>query len=372
MSIPEFKELLHKYNTGKCTAAEKALIEAWYTGFEAQALPELTDEQLAEILSLKPNVGKQPAKIRPLIRWIAAAAAVIVVIISVAIYHYSSRPSSNTVTKVRTDIMPGSNKAILTLSNGHTIALSGSAKGNIATQGNITINQINGSIEYDSVANAKSLSAFNNLSTPNGGQYHLVLADGTNVWLNSASSIKYPTAFTGNERRVEITGEAYFEVAHNKNMPFRVVSRGQTVEVLGTHFNINAYSDESTVKTTLLEGSVRVSSVLNGHEVNVLLKPGEQASLSPENIKVINADTDEAIAWKNGDFIFDNQALPDILRQIARWYDVKIIYQADVKRNVTYSGAVARSRNLSAVLKMLESAGNVRFKIDGNVVEVTN
>jgi len=260
------------------------------------------------------------------------------------------------------DIAPGGNKAILTLANGKQIALTDAKNGTLAKQGAITINKTsNGQIIYTAaatIAQTPQLIAYNTITTPRGGQYQLTLADGTKVWLNAASSIKYPTAFTGNERRVEITGEAYFEVVHNAAKPFRVICNGQTVEDIGTHFNINAYSDEKAVKTTLLEGSVKVSST--GEDK--ILKPGEQSQLESGNIHVANANVDEVVAWKNGLFDFTDANVADVMRQLARWYDVDVEYQGKIPETL-FTGKLHRNVNASQILDIL-SYFKVQFKIE--------
>jgi len=194
------------------------------------------------------------------------------------------------------------------------------------------------------------------------------LADGTEVWLNAASSIKFPTAFNGNERRVEVTGEAYFEVAHNAAKPFRVASNGQLVEVLGTHFNVNAYSDEASVKTTLLEGKVKVSAT-GTNQVQYLTK-GEQAALNKNEFKVSKVNTEAVVAWKNGQFIFDNDDIQHIMRTIARWYNVDIEYKGPVMDDV-FCGTISRFNNVSEVLKLLQLTGKVHFTVTNNQITVT-
>jgi transmembrane sensor len=369
MSIPEFKELLHKYNTGTCTEEEKALIETWYTGFELKDTTPLTDEQVAEILALRPAIATERT-LRPGTKWIAAAAAILVFILA-GVYLAGRKQAVQQVAKVQTDVLPGSNKAVLTLFNGKKIVLTSAQKGKLAYQGNTIINKTaDDKLVYASQGNSTSAAmVYNTLTTPRGGQYHLVLADGTNVLLNAASSIKYPAQFTGSERKVEITGEVYFEVVHDKNKPFRVVAGEQTVEDLGTKFDIDAYGDEPIIKTTLLEGSIQVS---RAGGTSAVLKPGEASVLTSDRLKITNGDTEEAIAWKNGDFIFKNQNLQAIMKNVARWYDIDVKYGELKNRNLTYSGEVSRSKNLSAVLQMLESTGQVKFKIEGNNVRVSN
>lgn len=270
------------------------------------------------------------------------------------------------------DLPPGGNKAILTLANGSTVVLDNAGNGVLAHEGNTRVVKLsNGQLAYNILNEKPSATLYNMVSTPRGGQYQVVLPDGSKVWLNAASRLRFPTAFTGTERDVELSGEAYFEVTRNPSMPFKVKimsavrSRGE-VRVLGTHFNVNAYEDEAVVKTTLLEGSVRMSSGSN----SVLLKPGEQSVLDKtEAINVLKgADIEQAVAWKNGMMVFDNANTEMIMRQIARWYDVKIVYKGAVP-NRELTGKISKNVNLSKVLQILDLS-DVHCKIEGNTVMV--
>lgn len=223
--------------------------------------------------------------------------------------------------------------------------------------------------ESSSGSAASAQPLYNTIETPKGGQYQVDLPDGTKVWLNAGSLLRYPTNFTGKIRSVELTGEAYFEVAKNAHKPFKVLSKNQVVEVLGTHFNISSYTDDISVKTTLLEGSVKVlSSKVNQTK---LLKPGQQSDINYTNnaffIKSVN--TDEVIAWKNGYFLFSDEDLKSIMARFARWYNVDVEYQGDVD-NLRFGGMVSRSKDLTQALKVVEQAGNVKFKIEGRRVIV--
>jgi hypothetical protein len=302
-----------------------------------------------------------------------AAAASILLCLSVGFYFYRQSPKQNLVNNniVKNDFLPGSNKAVLTLANGSKLSLTGSNKGLLAHQGITAINKKEeGRVEYrlggDDLAAARQAAAtlYNTVSTPKGGQYQVVLPDGTRVWLNTASSIRFPTAFTGNDRQVEISGEVYFEVAKNKNKPFIVSSGNQKVTVLGTHFDINAYQDEGAVKTTLLEGSVKVT---NGDNM-VLLKPGQQSQLSTENKLTVSndIDIDEVVAWKNGFFQFNKADIQTIMNQISRWYDVEVRYEGQVQPG-HYYGKISRNVNASKVLKVLELSG-MHFTIEGGKI----
>lgn len=318
-------------------------------------------------------------KIKRMYRAIAAAAAIVILLFGSA-YLILGTESNHSTTKVidkanHNDILPGGNKAILTLSNGTNILLDSSANGMLALQGNTRIVKVsNGTLVYTPNPDTKNSVEvqFNTINTPRGGQYKLVLPDGSLVWLNSASSIHFPTAFIGRERKVEITGEAYFEVAKNKDMPFKVKSTSSEIEVLGTHFNVNAYDDESSVKTTLLEGMVKVSGMEPGaKQLPKFLQPGQQAVIDKQGTIIVmdNADIEEAIAWKNGLFQFKSADLKAILRQIARWYDVEVVYVGNV--NLHFTGQLTRNENVSSLFEKLALTGEVHFKIDGKKIIVS-
>ncbi len=373
MTNPEFKALLRQYNTGNCSDEEKALIESWYMEFELAEPIRLTDEQIDGILAMQVPIHIEPRK-KPLWKWISVAAAILIVV-STGIYLTLNGPATKqVVTQLKTDAEPGTNKAILTLANGKEIVLNNAQTGVLASEVDATIRKTeDGRVVYsatDKIENQSSI-LYNTMTVPRGGQYHLTLADGTEVWLNASSSITYPIRFVDNERKVEITGEAYFEVARQNNQPFQVVSRGQVVEVLGTHFNINAYDDEPVVKTTLLEGSVKVSNLKS--QISILIQPGEQSILTPTSLKVVEADLEEAMAWHNGDFVFNSQNLEEIMRNVSRWYDVDIDYEHYKPNKQTFTGVVSRSRNLSAVINMLKkSTTTLKFDIQGKSVRVGN
>ncbi|HJU45510.1 MAG TPA: FecR domain-containing protein [Chitinophagaceae bacterium] len=272
--------------------------------------------------------------------WFRYAAAIILLAgATIAIVVSSDRRSAKSGTdlskRFKNDVAPGGNKATLTLADGRTIVLDSTQNGTIATQGGSSIIKLsNGQIRYDLKGLSQGSVSWNTLSTPRGGTYQITLPDGSKVWLNAESSITYPVAFTGNERRVELVdGEAYFEVAKDSKRPFIVsVDDNMEVEVLGTHFNVNAYEDEEVIKTTLVEGKVKVNKSNKSNE-SLLLIPGQQAKVNIENetITVINdVDTEEAIAWKEGLFYFEDDDIKTVMRQLARWYDVEVEYEGKV------------------------------------------
>ena len=312
--------------------------------------------------------------------WFRVAAACLFIVTMVGVYKIvapvSLKKSSDKNTIAKNKILPGSNKAVLTLADGTQVILDSTASGAVSQQGNMKVLKLNaGELAYEAAANSSiDLNPeilYNVITTPKGGQYQVVLADGSKVWLNAGSSLRFPTSFKGsNERLVTLTGEAYFEVAKNQAMPFRVsISNGEQVEVLGTHFNIMAYSDEANSRTTLLEGSVKIK---NGTAERII-KPGQQAVMNSDGKTAIldNVNIDHEVAWKNGLFDFENDNLQDIMRQLSRWYDAEIVYTGSIPQG-HYVGAIRRQSNISEVLKMLELAGDVDFSISGDKIIVKN
>lgn len=295
-----------------------------------------------------------------------AAASLIIFISGVATYFVLRTTEHNTIVnassqQLKSVVAPGGNKAILTLSDGSTIILDDAKNGRVAKQGSTQIVKLaNGQLVYSVSDDKPAEVVFNSLTTPRGGQFKLTLPDGSEVWLNAASSIKYPTTFIGNERKVEISGEAYFEIAHNSAKPFKVSVNGMEVKVLGTHFNINAYNDEISVKTTLLEGSISLTKA----GAAITLKPGQQVQLgNGMKMKVIdNVDIDQVVAWKNGYFSFNRADLQTVMRQIARWYDVEISYEGKIPER-QFGGKIDRNSNASEILKILEES-KVHFSIE--------
>ncbi len=299
-----------------------------------------------------------------------AVAASIALLLSAAGWLWLNRTPSAGIVKIAPkpanagDILPGGNKAVLTLDDGSTIMLDSTSNGIVAQQGGATIlKRDNGQLAYDVLQKGFQKVLYNTLSTPRGGQYQLVLPDGSKVWLNSGSTIRYPTNFTGKERRIDLSGEAYFEVVKNAAMPFKVNVNGKTeVAVLGTHFNINSYTDEPAINTTLLEGSVRVTE-LETHDTR-LIAPGEQAQLKVNGQIYVNKNVniEQVMAWKNGIFNFDDADLPTVLRQLSRWYDVDIVYEGTIPQR-EFGGKMQRDLNLSQILRILEK-NNVHYKTE--------
>jgi transmembrane sensor len=393
MDNSSIEEIFRRYYEQKATAVEKARLFQWIQeqshtekllqlindmGLEHKPDTEIVIEpQKAKVIIEKILVKtrqKRPAVLR--MKWwkYAAVAALFIMLAggywlfhdSVATPVSNARMSSSRPVEIR----PGGNKAVLTLADGRKIVLDSIATGDIADQAHVKIIKTDdGQISYLNGAGSDEI-LFNTISTPIGGQYQIVLADGSKVWLNAASSLRYPANFAGKERTVELKGEGYFEIVHDATKPFRVEVNGTTVEVLGTHFNINAYSDEPQLTTTLLEGKVKIE---NRGSVR-FLKPGQQGTVEgPGKIKVVNdADLEESIAWKNGKFIFNGNNIYSVMRQLSRWYDIHAQYE-DKLRNEEFVGVVSipRSENISAILNVLQKMQVFRFKVNGRTVTVS-
>jgi len=365
------KKLLDKYCAGHCTPEEIAIVEAWYLQlpFEKEAPDHLLIETSKKEVWSRLGPVKRVVKLVTVKR-IAIAASIILCCI-VGLYFMVGRNTLPSTAKTELkNILPGGHKAILTLADGTVVNLDDAKNGQIANQNGIVIRKAkNGQLEYiiKEIPNT-SLTGSNTIATPRGGQYQVSLPDGTKVWLNAATTLKYPYAFAKNERVVELNGEAYFEVSKDHTRPFRVKTDAQMVEVLGTHFNINAYNDEAAIKTTLLEGAVKVSNAGG----SVKLHPGEQSKLNINTAKLIvdqEIDIDKEMAWKNNIFSFDNDDLQTIMRQISRWYDVDVVYQGKISTE-KYVGEIPRNSNLGEVFKILE-LNHVHIDAKGKVLTVT-
>ncbi|HTE10766.1 MAG TPA: FecR domain-containing protein [Chitinophagaceae bacterium] len=313
--------------------------------------------------------------------FVRVAAAIIVILVSAGTYFYLNNKTGKTFTVAhaetaptgKKEIMPGSNKATLLLADNSEILLDDEKNGEVTRQGSSKLIKINGKLAYNSSSLNSNEVLYNTISTPRGGQYQVELADGTLVWLNAASSLHFPTAFAGKERRVEITGEAYFEVAKNKDKPFIVVVNGAEIQVFGTHFNVMAYNDESELTTTLLEGSVKFVS----GTATSMLEPGQQSQLSKSGqLRLVsNVDLNAVVAWKNGLFHFENADIETVMKQLSRWYDIDLVYQD--KNGLDYQNKkmgdllhadIPRNTRLTDVLKALEIAGGARFQVEGKTI----
>lgn len=338
---------------------------------------EEVDKMIDRILeSVSDNAATVPVKRGRLFTKVSVVAAVFICLLTgVYFVKQKTKEKPAAAPKIskklfKKDIAPGEDKAMLTLADGSVIMLDSTAKGKLAEYGNIKALKIDaGKLSYQQANTGRQFTMqYNTVSTPRGGQYHVVLPDGSKVWLNAASSLKFPVFFGGKERNVELIGEAYFEVAHNEKQPFKVNVKGVEVVVLGTHFNINAYDDEGTIKTTLLQGSVR--ETVADKQQTVTITPGQQAEVGKDKvIKLINdVDLVQVVAWQSGLFEFNNSDLAAIMRQISRWYDVDVVYESK-PGDAKFGGGISKHLPLSEVLQLLEANG-VRFQLDGRILKV--
>ncbi|WP_345951386.1 FecR domain-containing protein [Mucilaginibacter sp. PAMB04274] len=312
---------------------------------------------------------RQSSKLRSITPWYRYAAAAVLVLIGATGLYLLKHASENSVAKrYKNDIKPGYTQATLTLANGQIIDLSRTNDKAVAQEQGVIIKKTaDGALLYDFQSRGSAVgtdTAVNILKTPKGGQFQVTLSDGSHVWLNTASALTFPVRFKGNERTVKLTGEAYFEVAKNEKSPFRVITANQQIKVLGTHFDVNAYDDEPVSSTTLLEG--RVNIITPAH--SIIIKPGQQAVLTNNHIDVQPADLEEAMAWKNGLFLYNQQSLETIMRQVSRWYNVEVVFEDKELKKQLFSGALSRFKNISELLEVLETTGSVHFKIEGRRV----
>jgi ferric-dicitrate binding protein FerR (iron transport regulator) len=338
--------------------------------------PGAAYQDLRQRLGLPPEKVKNSGKL-----WTYAVAASVVLAVSIAAYYFSSQPSNNSsapaIAVTEQDIEPGGNKATLTLSDGAVVDMEGATTGAIKNEFGVTINKsADGELVYASSTTTEIPAKYNTLTIPNGGTFKIVLSDGTTVWLNAASSLKYPVVFTGKQRVVELTGEGYFEVASsvalktNEKRSFVVKTGNAQIEVLGTHFNINAYKNEGSIKTTLLEGSVRMHGA-KGNQAKVL-KPEQQGILTPDGTLTVsnNVSTDEVVAWKEGLFKFKDTDIKMIMRQVERWYNVPVVYDGEI--NGHFNATISRNVPVSKLLHYLQLTGHVQFKISDNKIIVSH
>lgn len=380
-----FLEILEKYNRGEASEHEIDMLEAYYELFEAKEnvlekmdahekarLKLQISSMLIERMHAQPTSNK---RFKLNAKWLAAA-AILLVVFSFALMLFNGEKTKVAATdniQAALVIKPGSNQATLTLSDGSSIGLNDSDKGLIVEdKGLKVLKSADGQVTYE--AEDHSIPSINTIATPRGGQYQLILEDGTQVWLNAASSIKFPTRFSGNERLVEVTGEVYFEVARNTKQPFIVRTENQQIEVLGTHFNVNSYTDEPSERTTLLEGSVKVAKRKNGIlEIKSarMLKPGQEAKLTSNSIIAVGeADIKAAVAWKDGYFKFDKADIQMVMRQISRWYNVDVEYVGTISTDL-FVGTIKRSEDIRDVLRILERS-KINASITGRKVIITN
>lgn len=375
------RKLAYKWERGLLTDSERVDFEAWYNDHddERAELPanydreEMIRNRLLNQLMSHMHAGPSEKKYnRSRVISMIAAASVLLVMLSIGAYFYMKESAGFKQERMAAseDIDPGSNKAILTLADGRKINLDMATDGELAEEKGIKISKTaDGQIVYEVMPTPKNGSetiSYNTIETPKGGQYKIVLPDSSRVWLNAASVLKYPTNFDNKNRTVELKGEAYFEISPDKQRPFLVKSDRQLTQVLGTQFNISAYPEEETVKTTLVEGAVSVvpssSKENKAGNLATILKPGEQSTVLNGEMSIAKVDLTPYISWKKGVFYFDETRLVDAMRQLSRWYDVEVVYSGKVPDTYFY-GEISRAKTLSAVLTILQEGG-VRFKIE--------
>ncbi|WP_163409842.1 FecR family protein [Flavobacterium ajazii] len=377
----EFNLIIKKIND-TLSPEEESVFAAWYNEsdsnreyFERVQKNYQTDLQPQEIdldrawKNINEIITPQ-TRIRPYYKY--AIAAAVILFIGIGYFTQTKTTIQNAVPVTDNGVVEkekkNSNDIILTLADGSKVVLNDQKNGVVANQQNVVITKDkDGQIRYEENGQHDRKAAYNTLITPNGRTFQIALPDGTNVWMNAGSSLKYPTYFEGTERTVVLTGEAYFEVAHNAKMPFKVFSNNQEVEVLGTHFNVRAYENEPVLKTTLLEGKIKITEGSNSS----LVKPGQQVVVSPDkhSMRTKEVNTELAVAWKNRLFYFENARYDEIMREIERWYDVDVIYKGKIP-DERFEGAIQKDLKLNQVLKMLESK-DIHFKISGKEVIVT-
>ncbi|RYG09581.1 MAG: FecR family protein [Chitinophagaceae bacterium] len=364
------ERLLKKYLAGQCTTEEKAVVEDWYLQFPSQRdIPnhKLIESSKKEVFNRLNFRAKSTSLV--ILKQIAVAASILLCIgLAIRSFNRQTSTTPSLVKKELKDVLPGSDRAVLTLADGRVIDLDKAKVGEIARQNGIITRKLeNGQLEYFIQDPTVAAMGMHTIATPRGGQYQVNLPDGTKVWLNAASSLKYPYIFAKDERLVQLNGEAYFEVAKDKHRPFKVQTNQQTIEVLGTHFNVNAYADEPELKTTLLEGAIKV----NVADKQIRLKPGEQSKLVTNTDQLSidrNIDPNQFVAWKNDIFSFNNDDLKTVMRQISRWYDIDVRYDGKITHE-KYFGEIPRNTNLSEVFEILE-LNHIKVEITGKTMTI--
>ncbi len=374
MDKEKIENLIQKYDKGLCSEREKALLETWYAEWNKDKVVDISDEAIKEDLSITRqktlHTINQAAKSARLWPKFAAAAAVIITIGTGWFYLGKQGVKRDQQLAINVDIDPGSIGATLTLANGKRIKLGAANNGKLAQEAGVTITKTaEGELIYE-VNNPiyGASDRINMLSTGNGETYRVRLPDKTEVWLNAASVLKYPASFANDaQRKVELEGEAYFQVAKDKNHPFIVRTNTQQIKVFGTHFNVKGYANEP-IKTTLVEGSVQVSNQFT----SAMLKPGQQSILSVKgNFVVGPSDEVLDLAWKNNEFMFESDSIEDVMKMVERWYNVEVVYVGE-KSSEKFGGGVSRFDKVSKVLELLERTGAVKFKIENKKIFVTS
>ncbi|QDW27254.1 DUF4974 domain-containing protein [Pedobacter sp. KBS0701] len=375
--MKDASKLLEKLKNGTATPKERELLDRWLHELGGNEPVTYSEDEYEQIMArgreaLKPYLQQEQQEKKTRLWPKIAVAASIALAIATGGYFYQQNRNKTEQQFAMNDIEPGRTAATLTLSSGKKIYIADARSGKVAEESGVTITKNEkGELVYVISEGKNEPGKIQTLTTYLGETQALVLPDGSKVWLNALSSLKYPTSFASSKNRnVELTGEGYFEIAKDREHPFIVSTDRQSVEVLGTHFNINTYSDEPAVRTTLLEGSVKVS--LAGGPSRVL-KPGEQSQVSPsQKISVSEVDTDDIIAWKEGFFVFEDENLVDVMRQLSRWYKVEVEYSSEALKFNKFSGSISRYSKASQVLGKLGKTGSVSFRLEGKKIIVEN
>lgn len=364
----EFAKLLHDVQYEEIW---NEILDRNWTEITERELGAAEFEGHAPVLaSLKQHINYTPKSRKIWLKIaVVAAASIILTVLSVNYYFIASDKKSQEI-HFANDIAPGKNGATLTLANGRKILINDAIAGNIANETGVKISKNrDGQIVYEVIGDQTGALVYNTLTTTRGEQTQIRLPDGTIVFLNAESSLRFPTSFANTaKRKVSLTGEGYFEVSKDKNHPFVVESDQQEVEVLGTSFNINNYSDELAIKTTLLEGSVRITNL--NTKVQALLTPGQQAMINNDKLDTKNVETEDVVAWKNGYFMFNNETLASIMKRVSKWYNMEVIYNDEALKNKRFFGSISRYENISELLKVLQKTDVATFEIKGRQVIV--
>lgn len=388
------RDLIIKYMQGTVTAAEKRELDQLLEQFSNEELALILEpvaestkkdpaykaedwETTMQFILQHPAEDQAPARIVRLASWkkIVAAASILIILGS-ALYlllQRSPEKSEDTITatapqeqRFKNDVAPGTDKAVLIMADGREVILEGKGNETLTEKNGSRIRNTEGILSYEDGKTKSGEVVYHTLQIPRKGEYELILADGSTVKLNAESSIYYPTAFPGSERKVQVTGEAYFEIAKNAAKPFIVSVKGMDIKVLGTHFNINAYENETSIRTTLLEGNIEVTNGIK----TVSVKPNQQVQLKKDGAMVVTDDVNimETVAWTSGFFQFNNSDIETVMRQVTRWYDVEVSFKGNISQR--FNGRIPRTVQVSDIFKILESTGWVHFMIDGNKVSV--
>ena len=388
MNRNRLEYLLERYQKSVCSAEELKELDDWYRSLnyddhafdqEIKSLEEI--EQLSDILfeEFQKKLANEKEPLPTINRWYPLVAAAVLLLVAGAVLFFvypKTDVKKPSVVSNKTQILPGSNKAILTLADGAQVVLNGATARQIPDQYGIKLTRVDSSLLTYSPQDVSlplhtGQLAYNTIETPRGGQYQVMLPDGTKVWLNAATVLRYPLQYAAHERKVELSGEAYFEVAPKKSQPFIIVAGKQEVKVLGTDVNIKSYRDEPLSSTTLVSGSVRVHDLRTGE--SVILEPGQQANtlLTQDKMAITTVNAQDIVSWKNGYMVFDNQDIYSIMKVISRWYDIDVIYD-QVNKKERFGGTFSRYANLQYILENLEQIGSVRFSVQGKKIVVSD